>query len=116
VAPAGAPATPDVEGEDETAEQGDAVRGGRTKKKCNDPAREYVAKSPEQCAAIRFYCAEGTEMFSDECGCGCTTAVATTPCGASSCGAGEYCCNESCGICAPEGGVCTQQFCGDNEG
>merc|ERR1712130_857551 len=28
------------------------------------------------------------------------------------CGLDEYCCNESCGICAPkDGGVCTQQIC-----
>ncbi len=32
-------------------------------------------------------------------------------CGKSSCVAGEYCCNESCGICAPIGGACTQQAC-----
>ena len=32
-------------------------------------------------------------------------------CGDNVCGAGEYCCNESCGICAPEGGSCTQQMC-----
>jgi hypothetical protein len=32
-------------------------------------------------------------------------------CGLNVCGAGEYCCNESCGICAPEGGFCTQQVC-----
>jgi hypothetical protein len=33
-------------------------------------------------------------------------------CGASACGAGEYCCNESCGICSVVGGSCTQQSCG----
>ncbi|MBI2377918.1 MAG: hypothetical protein HYV07_28200 [Deltaproteobacteria bacterium] len=32
-------------------------------------------------------------------------------CGNTTCGAGEYCCNPSCGLCAPEGGVCTQQVC-----
>jgi hypothetical protein len=32
-------------------------------------------------------------------------------CGASVCGASEYCCNPSCGICAPDGGFCTQQVC-----
>jgi hypothetical protein len=32
-------------------------------------------------------------------------------CGDNVCGKGEYCCNESCGICAPEGGSCTQQLC-----
>jgi hypothetical protein len=33
------------------------------------------------------------------------------PCGDNVCGAGEYCCNESCGICAPEGGGCIKLFC-----
>ena len=32
-------------------------------------------------------------------------------CGTNTCGAGEYCCNESCGICVPNGGSCTQQVC-----
>ncbi len=36
----------------------------------------------------------------------------STPCGSNVCGAGEFCCNESCGICAPIGGGCTEQFCG----
>lgn len=34
-----------------------------------------------------------------------------TPCGSNVCGAGQFCCNLSCGICAPTGGACTQQFC-----
>jgi hypothetical protein len=38
--------------------------------------------------------------------------VAGTPCGDNVCGSGEFCCNESCGICVPEDGVCTQEFCG----
>lgn len=32
-------------------------------------------------------------------------------CGNTVCGDGEYCCNPSCGICAPIGGFCTQQAC-----
>jgi hypothetical protein len=32
-------------------------------------------------------------------------------CGNTVCGSAEFCCNVSCGICAPVGGVCTQQFC-----
>jgi hypothetical protein len=35
------------------------------------------------------------------------------PCGGTYCTEGHYCCNESCGICAPIGGVCSQQFCGE---
>lgn len=30
------------------------------------------------------------------------------------CGSDEYCCNDSCGICAPIGGFCTQEFCGED--
>lgn len=33
-------------------------------------------------------------------------------CGHDICAVGEFCCNESCGICAPIGSVCTQQICG----
>jgi len=32
-------------------------------------------------------------------------------CGNSVCGSGEFCCNPSCGICAPFGGACTEQAC-----
>ena len=32
-------------------------------------------------------------------------------CGDGRCGAGEVCCNASCGICTPPDGVCTQQVC-----
>lgn len=34
-----------------------------------------------------------------------------TPCGYRYCPSGQYCCNDSCGICAPVGGSCTQQVC-----
>lgn len=33
------------------------------------------------------------------------------PCGDLFCGASSYCCNESCGICAPIGGACIQLAC-----
>jgi hypothetical protein len=32
-------------------------------------------------------------------------------CGDITCGAGMYCCNASCGLCAPEGGACIQIAC-----
>merc|ERR1712187_1017149 len=32
-------------------------------------------------------------------------------CGPTVCAEGEVCCNESCGICTPPGGVCIDQFC-----
>ena len=37
--------------------------------------------------------------------------VILATCGQNLCGEGEYCCNESCGVCAPMGGGCTQQVC-----
>jgi hypothetical protein len=45
-------------------------------------------------------------------GCDAGTGASGEPCGSSLCKAGEFCCNESCGICAPRGGVCTQIQCG----
>ena len=33
-------------------------------------------------------------------------------CGTSLCKDTEFCCNESCGICAPRGGSCLQRRCG----
>lgn len=89
-------------------------RAPKNKSGCkNDPTKTYVATSAEECAVIRFYCAEGTPFF-DSCGCGCQTGVAGTPCNQVTCGAGEFCCNESCSICVPEGGFCTEQFCSTN--
>jgi len=41
----------------------------------------------------------------------CISACAKS-CGDTVCGSDEFCCNESCGICAPIGGSCTQEFCG----
>jgi hypothetical protein len=34
-----------------------------------------------------------------------------TACGPNVCGQGEYCCNESCGLCAPFGTTCPQDSC-----
>lgn len=34
-------------------------------------------------------------------------------CGKNNCAKGNYCCNHSCGICAPAGGACIQLFCVD---
>lgn len=33
--------------------------------------RNYFAKSAEACKAVKFACPEGTERFSNDCGCGC---------------------------------------------
>lgn len=39
-----------------------------------------------------------------------------TPCGDTTCQNGDVCCNESCGICTPPGGACTQQYCDPGTG
>lgn len=91
---------------------GGADCGGYCRKpnKCQNPARQYVSHSPATCQLVKFFCAPGLVFFSDECGCGCEPPTAA-PCGNNFCGNGEYCCNESCGICAPLNGFCTQQAC-----
>ena len=35
--------------------------------------KSYVGHSANECALIRFVCAEGSTYFSDKHGCGCTT-------------------------------------------
>ena len=35
-----------------------------------------------------------------------------SPCGPSRCKIGQFCCNESCGLCVPRGGLCSQRECG----
>jgi len=40
----------------------------------------------------------------------CSCVPAAT-CGGNACGAGQYCCNPSCGICAPLGAACIQIAC-----
>jgi hypothetical protein len=44
-----------------------------SKNDCNkgDQSYTYVANSPEECAVIKFICAEGSSYFADDCGCGC---------------------------------------------
>jgi len=38
-------------------------------------------------------------------------AIGGSTCGANVCGVGSYCCNSSCGICAPKGGACPDVMC-----
>jgi len=70
----------------------------------------YVSRDANQCAAIRFLCADGNEPFFNECGCGCRPTPGEA-CGPVECGSGEVCCNSSCGICTAPDGFCTQQIC-----
>ncbi|MDC3961343.1 hypothetical protein [Polyangium jinanense] len=96
---------------------GVCVRGGPTAARCANPRRTYISRDPAQCAAMLFRCEPGFRPFSDECGCGCLRVggpgggPGRVRCRENICGPGEYCCNESCGICAPIGGFCTQEFC-----
>jgi hypothetical protein len=39
-----------------------------------------------------------------------------SPCGPSRCEEGQFCCNESCGLCAPRGSLCLQRQCGPSPG
>ena len=59
-----------------------------------------------------IYCEFGNVLGPDGCPtCACNPAPQPVQCGANTCAAGEECCNASCGICVPPGGVCTQQAC-----
>lgn len=93
------------------ADPGPGAGGG-----CDKPERKYMAKDPQKCAAIRFFCEAGYVAFHDDCGCGCEPGQGQPPpqgqpCKDKVCGADQFCCNPSCGICAPKGGACTQQVC-----
>ena len=81
---------------------------------CDKPGRKYMAKTADKCARIRYFCEPGFVAFHDACGCGCepdSTPPNGQPCRDKVCGADQFCCNPSCGICAPLGGACTQQIC-----
>jgi hypothetical protein len=58
-------------------------------------AKIYVSEDLEQCKLIRYMCEGGKEPFSDDKGCGCQTALAST-CGNGVCDAGEA---DSCPAC-----------------
>jgi hypothetical protein len=60
------------------------------------------------CAVV--LCKTGTECVVKD---GAAVCVSTggLACGSSTCAAGEYCCNASCGMCAPPGVACIQIAC-----
>lgn len=75
----------------------------------DDPCATVRCKAGTHCEAkqvqcIRAPCPPIAECVPD------TTGGGTT-CGKNTCAAGTYCCNASCGTCAPLNGACTQQFC-----
>lgn len=53
-------------------------------------------------------CAKG-EVFSQK-ACTCVPEKGQK-CGTKTCGQGDYCCNASCGMCAPIGAMCIQIAC-----
>ena len=75
-----------------------------------------VLASPECVDACKSYGLKGRALGACIAECATTGQVPLPPgytqCGPSVCGPGEFCCNESCGICAPIGGTCIQIFCG----
>lgn len=60
------------------------------------------------CAAMT--CPMGSRCESHD-GEGVCVPILGGPCGRITCPADQVCCNESCGICTPVDGVCTQQLC-----
>lgn len=78
---------------------------------CTVPGRKYVSTDVGVCARIRFTCDPGLVAFSNECGCGCEPSPREGRCGDNRCNPDEFCCNYSCGICAPKGGTCILTAC-----
>jgi hypothetical protein len=75
---------------------------------------EPVGKCARACTTIAL-CIEGYRW--DEAKCACVADPATpVTCGTATCGAGQVCCNASCGICTDPGGFCTQQACTSTTG
>ena len=88
---------------------GICVLGGLS---CERPGRLYVSHEPDVCAATMWQCPPGFVQFFDACGCGCEPGWPVEEgCRENVCGPDEYCCNPSCGICAPLGGACIQVEC-----
>jgi hypothetical protein len=55
------------------ADCGGICRRERSNPSCTgrEPGQKYISRDPNQCAAIRFFCAEGFSPFFNDCGCGC---------------------------------------------
>lgn len=69
---------------DDRTDDCDPARGGAdcigvcvARQSCDyeaDPHKNYIGRSSDECAVIRFVCAEGWAYFADDCGCGCEVA------------------------------------------
>ena len=64
------------------------------------------------CPPNNKLCVKGDVFNGDPAVCACVPAPPPGPtCGSNTCAAGQFCCNPSCGICAPKGGACIQIAC-----
>ncbi len=75
---------------------------------CRNPCETVRCGQGTHCEAVDVVCIKAPCCPVAE----CKPDVKEEACGKSVCGEGTYCCNESCGICAPDGGLCIQKFCG----
>lgn len=71
---------------------------------------ELVGNCNSRCTTLAL-CVEGYHW--DEQSCTCLPDGGGVPCGNKVCGPGTFCCNASCGICAPLGGFCIQIACAE---
>ncbi|HVZ34513.1 MAG TPA: hypothetical protein VG963_18920 [Polyangiaceae bacterium] len=64
------------------------------------------------CGPNNLLCVRGTHWDGSPGVCACVPdAPSGVPCGSNVCPTGQYCCNASCGICAPPGFACIQIAC-----
>jgi hypothetical protein len=63
------------------------------------------------CVCKPQLCKPGSRFIASPSVCACVPDSGGVPCGRNVCQPGTFCCNESCGICAPKGGACTQVIC-----
>jgi hypothetical protein len=64
-------------------------------------------------AGLTALCEQGMPCNDDPHGCSCAAPPGSggAECGKNTCADGQFCCNASCGICAPKGGACIQIAC-----
>ena len=91
-------------------------------KACGPNPAEVCPTSPGQCVPSLCVCSNGVWGCTADCTNGARNCVdagtgkpdgasSGIPCGSGFCTGGEYCCNPSCGQCAPMGAVCTMIAC-----
>ena len=74
----------------------------------DDPCATIVCKANTHCEVTATLCDAKPQCTPVA---QCVGDKGTIPCGGNQCGPGSYCCNASCGTCAPKNGACTQQIC-----